>query len=173
MIFDSKRRQTEEREAEEATALAEAPRAGRAVAPDDVQSLPASRDRALDQEDDRPDDPAFERRDATEAMTGGRPATARREQEVDDLEPLFATDVAADFRRGWDAVQIGFVDDPRKAVKDADDLVNRVLQSLSETFRGERGRVEAQVAQAGPVSTEDLRVALRRYRSFLHRLLSL
>ncbi|MEJ8814492.1 hypothetical protein WKW77_25670 [Variovorax ureilyticus] len=170
MIFDSKRRQTSELEAEEATALAEAPRA--AVAPDDVQTLPASKGRAPDQ-DYRPDDPAVERRDATNARTDGRPATPRRQEDADDLEPLFATDVAADFRRGWDAVQIGFVDDPRKAVKDADDLVNRVLQSLSETFRGERGRVEAQVAHAGPVSTEDLRVALRRYRSFLHRLLSL
>jgi hypothetical protein len=45
--------------------------------------------------------------------------------------------------------------------------------SLSGTFRGERGSVEAQVAQANPVSTEELRVALRRYRSLLHRLLSL
>jgi hypothetical protein len=90
----------------------------------------------------------------------------------DDLEPVLPTDVAEDFRRGWDAVQIGFVDDPRQAVHDADELVNRVLRSLSETFTGERSRVEAQVSQADPISTEALRVAMRRYRSFLHRLLS-
>ena len=55
----------------------------------------------------------------------------------------------------------------------ADELVHQVLRSLSETFTGERSRLEAQVTQADSSSTEDLRVALRRYRSFLHRLLSL
>jgi len=167
MIFDSKRRQAASHEAE-ATALAEEPRAGRSVAPDDVQTPPKGATRPADQKISRPDDPTVER---TNAGTDSRPGTPRSDS--DDLEPLFSTDAAADFRRGWDAVQIGFVDDPRKAVKDADDLVNRVLQNLSETFRQERGRIEEQVAQANSMSTEDLRVALRRYRSFLHRLLSL
>ncbi|MBB3181823.1 hypothetical protein [Variovorax sp. Sphag1AA] len=169
MIFDSKRRQSAELEAEEATALAEAPRAGRAVAPDDLQASPPGAMRRVDEEVYQTEAPPVERMNAR--IDPGH--AALRSSDADDLEPLFSTDAADDFRRGWDAVQIGFVDDPRKAVKDADELVNRVLHSLSETFRGERGRLEAQVTQADSISTEDLRMALRRYRSFLHRLLSL
>ena len=168
MIFDSKRKQIASHEAE-ATALAEEPLAGRTVAPDDMQTSPRSAIRPPDQAVYQPDDETVV--DRTNTRADDRPAKPRGDP--DDLEPLFSTDAAADFRRGWDAVQIGFVDDPRKAVKDADDLVNRVLQNLSETFRGEHDRIEEQVAQSHPMSTEDLRVALRRYRSFLHRLLSL
>ncbi|MBO9647743.1 MAG: hypothetical protein J7605_04480 [Variovorax sp.] len=170
MIFDSKRRQTAELEAEEATALAEAPRAERSVAPDDLQASPQSATRRVDEEVYQTEDPPVER---MSGRTDPRHAALRGSSDADDLAPLFSTDVADDFRRVWDAVQIGFVDDPRKAVRDADELVNRVLQSLTETFRGERGRVEDQVAQGDAVSTENLRMALRRYRSFLHRLLSL
>jgi hypothetical protein len=91
----------------------------------------------------------------------------------DDLEPLFQTDVATGFRRSWDTVQIGFVDDPRQAVQKADELVNQVLRNLSETFNGEHSRLEAKIAQTQSLSTEDLRVALRRYRALLQRLLAL
>ena len=167
MIFDSRRKQTASHEAE-ATTLAEEPRAGRTVAPDDVQTPTRSAGRPLDQEVYQPGDETVV--DRTNTGVDDRPT---RRSDTEDLEPLFSTDAAADFRHGWDAVQIGFVDDPRKAVKDADDLVNRVLQNLGETFKGERARIEEQVAQSHPMSTEELRVALRRYRSFLHRLLSL
>jgi hypothetical protein len=191
MIFDSKRRQTREAEAE-AVALAEAPHAAGSVAPDDVRTTPVAANRLADRGAYREDEPAAERvadawADKPVAEGAVEPsadpaveqtsigiderAEAKR-SDRDDLEPLLPTDVAEDFRRGWDAVQIGFVDDPRQAVRNADELVNRVLRSLSETFTGERSRVEAQVAQADPISTEDLRVAMRRYRSFLHRLLS-
>ncbi|SCK59594.1 hypothetical protein VAR608DRAFT_6479 [Variovorax sp. HW608] len=171
MIFDSKRRQSAQLEAE-ATTLAEAPRPARSTAPDDVRSSPTGASGAAELEVYPVDESSSDRTVETpDAGFDDRPGAPHGNS--DELEPLFATDVAGDFRRDWDAVQIGFVDDPRKAVHDADDLVNRVLKNLTETFTRERSHVEAQVAQAGPVSTEDLRVALRRYRSFLHRLLSL
>jgi hypothetical protein len=44
---------------------------------------------------------------------------------------------------------------------------------LAETFSNERAKLESQVDQTDKVSTENLRVALRRYRSFFERLLSL
>ena len=89
------------------------------------------------------------------------------------LAPLFLPEVSKDFRAHWDAVQIGFVDDPKRAVREADELVAQVMKSLAETFSKERAELEGQVDPAEQASTENLRVALRRYRSFFQRLLSL
>jgi hypothetical protein len=89
------------------------------------------------------------------------------------LAPLFVPKAAADFRAQWDAIQIGFVDDPRNAVRQGDELVARVMKSLAESFSQERAALEKQLEDGGEASTENLRVSLRRYRSFFERLLSL
>jgi hypothetical protein len=94
-------------------------------------------------------------------------------KEVEQLAPLFLPDVAKDFRARWTAVQSSFVDDPQQAVRQGDELVAQVMKSLAETFSKERAKLEGQVDQTDKASTEDLRVALRRYRSFFERLLSL
>ena len=106
-------------------------------------------------------EPAVETQDSHASSDEGR------------LAPLFSLDVSKDFRAHWDAVQIGFVDDPKRAVREADELVAQVMKSLAETFSKERTELERQVEQAEQASTENLRVALRRYRSFFQRLLSL
>ncbi len=90
-----------------------------------------------------------------------------------ELAPLFADDAAQQFRARWIATQTGFVDDPRQAVQQADELVAQVMRSLAQNFAHERSRLEAQMSEGRQASTEDLRVALRRYRSFFERLLSL
>jgi len=92
---------------------------------------------------------------------------------AEHLAALFDPDVAGRFRARWDEVQIGFVDDPRQAVRQADELVAQVMKSLAETFSSERASLEDQLEQTDSASTENLRVALRRYRSFFQRLLSL
>ena len=90
-----------------------------------------------------------------------------------ELAPLFLPDVVKEFRSHWDTVQRGFVDDPRQAVRQGDELVVQVMKSLAETFSHERATLEGQVNQSGgTASTETLRIALRRYRSFFERLLS-
>ena len=91
----------------------------------------------------------------------------------DELAALFTDDVAQQFRARWIATQTGFVDDPQQAVQQADELVAQVMRSLAQNFAHERSRLEAQMSQGRQASTEDLRVALRRYRSFFERLLSL
>ncbi len=93
--------------------------------------------------------------------------------EEEQLAPLFLPDVAKDFRSRWDTVQRSFVDDPRQAVRQADELVAQVMKSLAETFSNERTKLEAQLEEKDKASTENLRLALRRYRSFFERLLSL
>lgn len=88
-------------------------------------------------------------------------------------EALFPADRANDFRSRWETVQGGFVDEPRKAVEDADALVAEVMKQLATTFADERADLEGRWSKGSDVSTEDLRQALRRYRSFFDRLLSL
>ena len=111
-----------------------------------------------------PEDDVRVREDAMQA--------AGREQE--GLAELFKPELAAQFRSRWDAVQIGFVDDPKSAVQQADELVAQVMTSLAESFAKERSGLEKVIGDTdGSASTENLRMALRRYRSFFQRLLSL
>jgi hypothetical protein len=85
---------------------------------------------------------------------------------------LLGSREARDLRTRWSEVQIGFVDEPRQAVEQADALVAEVMQRLAEVFSSERAELERQWSQGDDVSTEDLRVALQRYRSFFDRLLT-
>lgn len=93
--------------------------------------------------------------------------------EAQPLAALFVPESAKNFRDQWDAVQISFVDDPKQAVRKADELVAQVMKNLAETFSNERTKLEAQVERTEQASTENLRMALHRYRSFFQRLLSL
>ena len=111
------------------------------------------------------EDPALEKQDL--------PGSSEEVHEEAQLAPLFLPDVSKAFRAHWDAVQIGFVDDPKRAVREADELVAQVMKSLAETFSKERAMLEGRADQVEQASTENLRVALRRYRSFFQRLLSL
>jgi hypothetical protein len=87
--------------------------------------------------------------------------------------PLFTEVEMEEFRTQWNTLQTGFVDEPRRAVEDADKLVASVMQRLAEGFANERSGLEKQWDRGDNVSTEDLRVALQRYRSFFGRLLNL
>ena len=87
--------------------------------------------------------------------------------------PLFDSDQNQTLRARWVEVQTGFVDEPRHAVEQADNLVAELMQDLARTFADEKNKLEGQWGSGQDVSTEDLRVALQRYRSFFDRLLSL
>jgi hypothetical protein len=96
------------------------------------------------------------------------PGAAREE----NPGPLLGGDDIEDLRSRWDQIQTGFVDEPRNAVKQADELVAQAMKSLAESFADERGRLEQQWDRGDNVSTEELRQALRKYRSFFQRLLT-
>jgi hypothetical protein len=102
------------------------------------------------------------------ANGGAAAAVATDEQAT----PLFTPDEAKEFRVKWDTIQGGFVDEPRTAVKQADNLVAGAMKRLAEMFAEERAKLEGQWERDESVSTENLRLALRRYRSFFGRLLS-
>ena len=96
---------------------------------------------------------------ATESQNGGS-------------TPLFPSGELDSLRARWKEVQTAFVDEPRKAVQEADGLVASAMQRLAEVFAEERSRLEQQWDRGDSVSTEALRVALQRYRAFFDRLLS-
>ncbi|MFL6068995.1 MAG: hypothetical protein ACJ74N_14820 [Gaiellaceae bacterium] len=87
-------------------------------------------------------------------------------------QPLLPQDQAERYRSEWQRIQAGFVDEPRRSVEEADRLVADLMQRLAAVFSDEREQLEKQWDSGDDVSTEDLRVALTRYRSFFDRLLS-
>ncbi len=111
----------------------------------------------------------FAQRAETTSAQASSAAAAREESE---RVSLFPENELGDFRRRWKEVQGSFVDDPRTAVRNADELVASLMKRLAEVFADERGKLEHEWDKGETVSTEDLRVALRRYRSFFDRLLS-
>jgi hypothetical protein len=107
------------------------------------------------------------KRDAENTEQAGRPA----DQTVVG-NALFPEDELHNFRARWNLVQTSFVDEPRKAVQDADSLVANIVKRIAEQFANERETLEKQWDRGADVNTEDLRQALKRYRAFFDRLLS-
>lgn len=138
----------------------------------------------------RKDEPEFDNNGeitTADLAQGKRPAPAgdvrgpqavTREREVEqgsqgnDPSPLFPENELEGLRTRWKEIQTGFVDEPRKAVEQADGLVASAMKRLAEVFAEERSGLEKQWDRGDSVSTEDLRVALQRYRTFFDRLLS-
>lgn len=80
-------------------------------------------------------------------------------------------DRMSSLRQRWNDVQAGFVDDPQNAVQQAHGLVTQLVDELVQTFTQERTALENQWKGGGSADTEQLRVALQRYRTFFNRLL--
>lgn len=91
----------------------------------------------------------------------------------DELIPLFSNSAVQGFRSRWTSLQTEFVDEPRRSVEQADELVARVMKDMAATFSEERKKLEQQWEHGDQVSTEDLRLVLRRYRTFFERFLSI
>ena len=117
-----------------------------------------------------PREPNLTTADLAASANRKQPASSKEETK---LAPLFTDDAAKTFRSQWDVVQRGFVDDPQEAVRAGDELVAQVIKSLAESFSEQRSSLEGEANQADRSSTENLRLALRRYRSFFERLLAI
>jgi hypothetical protein len=137
------------------------------------------RDAAMERVEDRP-----KQKLSTRDLAGGSAERAKDEaqkvrnrqetQSRDDKgsTPLFETEEAESLRSRWTTVQTQFVDEPRRSVEQADELVAATMKRLAEIFASERDELEHNWDRGDDVSTEDLRIALQRYRSFFDRLLS-
>jgi hypothetical protein len=101
------------------------------------------------------------------------PLNTGRSTGSEATEPLLPAEQSDRFEQRWNEIQTSFVDEPRESVEQADALVAELMQELASGFSETRSRLEAQWDNEGDdASTEDLRVALTRYRSFFNRLLS-
>jgi hypothetical protein len=105
-------------------------------------------------------------------VKGTRALVPEQTLQNDRPTQLFPDSELNDLRARWEKAQIGFVDEPRTAVEQADSLVATVVKRIAEQFAAERVELEHQWDRGDNVSTEDLRQALRRYRSFFDRLLA-
>ena len=135
----------------------------------DPAELPPDRTRQLDRDIQR---------DARQPVADREVARPRAERDMGDLETaertaLFEPAQLNEFKGRWSEVQASFVDEPRRAVQQADALVSDVISRIADSFGRERTQLEQQWDRGGDVSTEDLRQALQRYRSFFSRLLTL
>ncbi|MFF3359033.1 hypothetical protein ACFYWN_42080 [Streptomyces sp. NPDC002917] len=106
-----------------------------------------------------------------EQAAAGTPHASAPDQGQEN-EPLLGPEEAEAFKSKWQAVQTAFVDDPQDAVRTADALVAEVMQTLARSFASRKEGLESQWGRGEEVLTEDLRIALQRYRSFFNRLLS-
>ena len=118
----------------------------------------------------RPERRPPEERPIPKEEPAGRPVPIEGEDERPT--PLFDPQVADGLRMRWKEIQASFVDEPRAAVEQADGLVADAIQTLAQSFASARQDLESRWDRGTDVSTEDLRQALRRYRSFFDRLLN-
>jgi hypothetical protein len=132
------------------------------------QARAEAMERDVDRNPDRIDGPASE----PIPLPASTAAKAQNASPATNAGPLFPDDELHNFRASWDQVQTSFVDEPRQAVQQADSLVANVVKRIAEQFAAERAKLEDQWSKGDDVSTEDLRQALRRYRSFFDRLLA-
>jgi hypothetical protein len=112
---------------------------------------------------------------ANPTETGHAPVdTSHAPADTADLSDamLFADSELTNMRSRWAEVQSAFVDDPRDCVQKADGLVADVVDKLTTSFSGARAHLEEQWSRGEEASTEDLRIALKRYREFFERLLA-
>jgi hypothetical protein len=141
---------------------------------DEPRDVEVNRDRDLeaarDMETTR--DAAATRTDGTRTDRATSDIVPDQKLQNDRPGQLFPDNELNEFRARWDKAQIGFVDEPRAAVEQADSLVATVVKRIAEQFAAERAELEHQWDRGDNVSTEDLRQALRRYRSFFDRLLA-
>jgi hypothetical protein len=105
-----------------------------------------------------------------ETLTASKVSPPSNEEE---LNPLLSAKEEKDLRARWSDIQANFVDEPRRAVENADELVAQTIHRLAQSFSDQKGSLEKQWEHSEQVSTEELRMALRRYRSFFDRLLSI
>jgi hypothetical protein len=120
------------------------------------------------------DKPGAEDRAATPAEneSKGTAAFARRSEGDSSEASLLQDGEASELRQRWTACQERFVDEPRDSVKSADELVAEVMEKVASEFASTRKSLEQQWDRGDRVSTEDLRLAMQRYREFFNRLLA-
>jgi hypothetical protein len=75
-------------------------------------------------------------------------------------------------KRRLDRAQAMFIDDPKGAVAEAEQLATRLLSTVRDCLDRERAATE-RAGHTDGASTEDLRICMKRYRALIDRLLAI
>ncbi len=106
---------------------------------------------------------------STEKPSSGRTSSERIGSQSMGNKPLLRD--PENLRQRWESIQVGFVDSPREAVGEAENLVSSAIGEIANSFRQQRDGLETSWAQGQEPSTDDLRMAFQSYRDFFGRLL--
>ena len=164
-----------ETETRKHTASGEAP--GRATGPKGEEPVGASAGGRRPEPEAGAEQPPYVRGETfviekSQAAESRNPSSSERPSHAEEALPLFDQAVAHDFRSRWNDIQVAFVDEPREAVRSADRLVSETIKQLTDSFTAGRQKLEEEWSRGGEDSTEALRLAFQRYRSYFNRLLS-
>lgn len=110
---------------------------------------------------------------ATEEPETTEATATRQETTGPQRTALFENEDADRFQESWRGLQSDFVDDPRAAVQQADELVAEVMQTLAANFAERKRSLEEQWSRGEDVQTEELRISLQQYRAFFQQLLAI
>ena len=152
------------------------------TAPDPTDIDDATEDLPDDGQDDRLPDDGFVLADAP-AESDSSPTTptaavalavlvepsmvsSEREPLLTEREPLLTEEAEQEFLNRWTEVQIGFVEDPDAAVRAADALVDEIATTILQKLQARRTELAAGWRNGSP-DTEDLRLTLKSYRTFI------
>jgi hypothetical protein len=147
------------------------PRADENLTTRDIAS-PPERDEETIRDGTEGTEPTSSEAAATEPARDDEQPLLPQDKGAELEQPLLPQDKGAELQTRWETIQVRFVDDPRSAVEEADALVASTMQQLADGFANAREDLEGQWSRGEDASTEDLRVALQRYRSFFRRLLA-
>jgi len=113
------------------------------------------------------------RADDTDSSATGRDAraddkTTGRAPGADDArKPLFGQREAEEFHTRWRELAATFVDEPKAAVREAESLVGKLMDELKDHLDEQKRSLSGD-----RTDTEELRIALRRYRSLADQILA-
>lgn len=95
---------------------------------------------------------------------GGTPA-------ADGQDTVLAPETSRRLRERWRAVQAEFVDDPRRAVEDADRLLSEAAGAFASGLEERRRALTSGWEQDGHGETEQLRLTMHHYRALVDAVL--
>lgn len=103
--------------------------------------------------------------DTTSAMPSAQSPLAT------DPGPVLAPEASLDFRERWHGIQAEFIDDPRRAVEDADRLVADVARAFTTGVEERRQSLTSGWQNNEHGETEELRLTMRQYRALVDHIL--
>jgi hypothetical protein len=108
--------------------------------------------------------------EGTADVGGERDELMPGEMAAEPVGSLWSSETAGTLRSRWQELQLRFVDDPRGVVTEAQLLVGEAVEGLTTSLTDQQRELDGWTA-GGDGDTEQLRVALQRYRDFFDRVL--